>query len=80
MALTPPCAEQSILLPTLSNQPRLTAAEKADYFHHFLENRPAGRIGRRQLAIGCNSVVDAGLYTFSFARNGSTVAARYTFS
>ena len=37
-------AERSILLPTVSNKPRLTPAEKEDYFHHFLENRPSGRI------------------------------------
>lgn len=30
--------ERSILLPTVSNKPRLTPAEKEDYFHHFLEN------------------------------------------
>jgi hypothetical protein len=29
-------AERSILLPTVSNKPRLTPAEKEDYFHHFL--------------------------------------------
>src|SRR5574337_1620414 len=36
-------AERSILLPTVSNKPRLTAAEKEDYFHHFLEDRPSGK-------------------------------------
>mgnify|MGYP003379534964 FL=1 len=37
-------AERSILLPTVSNKPRLTSAEKEDYFHHFLENQPSGKI------------------------------------
>jgi hypothetical protein len=37
-------AERSILLPTVSNKPRLTPAEKEDYFHHFLENRPSERL------------------------------------
>src|SRR5690606_17476716 len=30
-------ADRSILLPTVSNQPRRTAAEKEDYFVHFLK-------------------------------------------
>ena len=37
-------AERSILLPTVSNKPRLTPAEKEDYFHHFLEDRPSERL------------------------------------
>jgi len=40
-------AERSILLPTVSNKPRLTLAEKEDYFHHFLENQPSGKIDLR---------------------------------
>src|SRR5208283_5782098 len=46
-------AEQSILLPTVSNKPRLTPAEKEDYFHHFLENKPVGKIDSRTIEIGC---------------------------
>jgi hypothetical protein len=35
-------ASKSILLPTVSNQPRMTAAEKTDYFHHSRRSdRPA---------------------------------------
>ena len=33
--------KDSILLPTVSNKPRLTAAEKDDYFVHFMEKKPA---------------------------------------
>ena len=73
-------AERSILLPTLSNKPRLTAAEKEDYFHHFLENGPSGEVTFRVMDIGCNYAVDSGLYTFTFAKTGRTVAARYTFT
>lgn len=73
-------AGRSILLPTVSNQPRLTAAEKEDYFHHFLKNKPAGKIDSRMIEIGCNSAVDAGLYTFTFKTNGAEVKARYTFT
>ena len=73
-------AEHSLLLPTLSNKPRLSAAEKEDYFHHFLENRPAGRIDMRFVEIGCNTATDSGLYTFTFAKTGASVSARYTFT
>ena len=73
-------AERSILLPTVSNKPRLTPAEKEDYFHHFLENRPFGKIDFRFVEIGCNTAFDAGLYTFTFATTGQSVRARYTFT
>jgi len=73
-------AEHSILLPTVSNKPRVTAAEKEDYFHHFLENEPSGHIDFRWTQIGCNSAVDAGLYTFNFAKTGTQVHARYTYT
>lgn len=73
-------AERSILLPTVSNRPRLTPAEKEDYFHHFLEDRPSGTIDLRFIEIGCNSAVDAGLYTFVFAKTGAKVSARYSYT
>jgi len=73
-------AGRSILLPTVSDKPRLTAAEKEDYFEHFLEDGPSGKIDLRTVEIGCNSAVDAGLYTFTFAKTGSRVSGRYTFT
>ena len=73
-------AERSILLPTLSNQPRLTPAEKEDYFRYFLKNGPSGQVDMRQIELGCNSAVDSGLYTFRFAKTGATVQARYTYA
>jgi uncharacterized protein (TIGR02246 family) len=73
-------AERSILLPTVSNKPRLTQEEKEDYFHHFLENRPSGKIDMRSIELGCNSAVDAGLYTFTFAKTGAMVKARYSYT
>jgi hypothetical protein len=73
-------AERSILLPTVSNKPRLTPAEKEDYFHHFLQNRPFGKIALRFVEIGCNTAVDAGLYTFTFAKTGAVVPGRYSYT
>ena len=73
-------AEQSVLLPTVSNTPRLTPAEKEDYFHHFLENLPSGVINSRTIMINCNTAVDTGLYTFTMAKTGAVVPARYTYT
>ena len=73
-------AERSVLLPTVSNKPRLTAAEKEDYFHHFLENKPVGKINSRTIEIGCNTAVDTGLYTFTFGTTGAQIKARYTYT
>ena len=73
-------ATKSILLPTVSNTPRLTAAEKEDYFHHFLEDKPFGKIDLRAIELGCNTAVDAGLYTFTFAKTGAVVRGRYSYT
>ena len=72
-------APKSVLLPTVSNKPRLTAEEKLDYFAHFLPGKPVGTIDSRTIEVDCNTALDAGLYTFKFG-DGSTVKARYTFT
>ena len=72
-------ATRSILLPTVSNTPRRTPEERRDYFEMFLQKKPQGVIDERQVELGCNSAVDAGVYTFTFG-DGSTVAARYPFT
>lgn len=72
-------ADRSVLLPTLSNVPRLSTAAKVDYFAHFLSRQPVGAIDSRTIDIDCNSAVDAGLYTFRFG-DGSQAQARYTFT
>jgi uncharacterized protein (TIGR02246 family) len=73
-------AEKSTLLPMVSNQPRLTPAEKEDYFQRFLENGPSGKIYKRSIFLGCHSAVDAGLYSFTFCKTGAIVNARYTYT
>jgi uncharacterized protein (TIGR02246 family) len=73
-------AEHSVLLPTVSNKPRLTEAEKEDYFRHFLESKPAGKIDSRTIEIDCNTALDTGLYTFTFGATGTQVRARYTYT
>lgn len=73
-------AMNSILLPTLSNTPRVTPAAQEEYFHHFLENQPSGHIDWRQIKIDCTTAVDIGLYTFTFRKTGGELKARYTFT
>ncbi|MEJ2587644.1 MAG: SgcJ/EcaC family oxidoreductase [Deltaproteobacteria bacterium] len=73
-------AEASILLPTASNKPRLTRAEKVDYFEHFLQDGPSGEIALRRIDIDHNMAVDSGLYTFRFANTGAEIEARYSFT
>ncbi|WP_426140830.1 SgcJ/EcaC family oxidoreductase [Pseudomonas sp. DWP3-1-2] len=69
----------AVLLPTLSNQLRLDEAARIDYFTFFLDKKPEGKIDSRRIQIGCNSAIDTGLYTFTFA-DKSTAQARYTFT
>lgn len=73
-------APTSLLLPTVSSRPRFTTLDKEDYFHHFLENGPVGRIDSREIEIDCNTAIDTGLYTFTFKKTGAAVRARYTFT
>lgn len=72
-------APHSVLLPTVSNKPRLTPDEQKDYFEHFLKNKPVGHIDFRDIMIDCNTAIDIGLYTFTYG-DGSKVKARYTFT
>jgi uncharacterized protein (TIGR02246 family) len=72
-------APKSVLLPTVSNKPRITAEEKEDYFTYFLKGKPVGSIDSRTIEIDCNTALDTGLYTFHFA-DGSVVNARFTYT
>jgi uncharacterized protein (TIGR02246 family) len=73
-------ADRSILLATVSNTPRLTPAEKVAYFESFLDNKPSGVIDQRFIKIACNTALDAGVYTFTFAKTGAVVKARYSYT
>lgn len=69
----------AVLLPTLSNRPRLTNRERQDYFKDFLKKKPYGKVDSRTIRLGCNKAIDTGTYTFSF-KDGSKVSARYTYT
>ena len=73
-------AEDAVLLPTVSNVARLSRSEIQDYFEHFLEKKPLGKVDQRNVKFGCNKITDAGIYTFRIIDAGKTdyVPARYT--
>ncbi len=73
--------EDAVLLPTVSNVPRLSRSEIEDYFKHFLQKKPLGKVKQRNVKLGCNKITDAGVYTFRIIDAGKTefVPARYTF-
>lgn len=77
-------ADPSILLPTASDEARLSKDRKLDYFKKFLEHEPTGTIDldpdTSMIEIGCNIAVDSGLYTFEYKKpKRRTVFARYSF-
>ena len=72
-------AVKSVLLPTVSNTPQLTPAQKEEYFVSSLKNKPVGKIDSRTIQIDCNTAIDTGLYTFTFG-DGNQVKARYTYT
>ncbi|MDO3445640.1 SgcJ/EcaC family oxidoreductase [Agrobacterium sp. V1] len=72
-------ASDAVLLPTLSNKPRLTQEERKEYFVDFLKKHPHGEIDSRSIKLGCNEALDTGIYTFTL-KDGSKVPARYTFT
>ncbi len=75
-------AKDAVLLPTVSNKPRTDHAGIKDYFEHFVQKSPKGKIDTRTIHIGCNEAYDVGTYTFTLTDSeGHTqdVAARYTY-
>ncbi|MGA9855218.1 MAG: SgcJ/EcaC family oxidoreductase [Gammaproteobacteria bacterium] len=76
------CQPGGVLLPTVSNQVRTNRSEIADYFVHFLELKPAGKIDKAYIRIlGPDTAVNSGVYTFHLIKDGkpTEVQARYTF-
>lgn len=69
----------AVLLPTMSNRVRLSQTERIEYFVKFLKNKPVGKIDSRTVKIYCDSAIDIGTYTFTFA-DGTRVSSRYTFT
>ena len=71
--------DDAVLLPTMSNTPRLTRDAKRDYFVHFMEKHPVGSINSRAVRIGCNDAIASGLY-LQVRRRPFGGRARYTYA
>lgn len=76
-------APDAVLLPTLSDVPRMERAGIEDYFRDFLKKHPRGSIDSRTIRIGCNEAFDVGTYTFMVdgpaAGERVPVKARFSF-
>ena len=74
-------AEDAILIPTLSSQIRHTHSEIREYFEHFLEKEPEGRVEEQNIRIYGDIAINSGLYTFTVKGDGAPeeVRARFTF-
>lgn len=75
-------AEDGVLLPTVSNQPRSNRPEMTDYFEHFQKLSPRGVINEQYIQVlDANTAVNSGIYTFDVVRAGQAdfVVARYNF-
>ena len=75
-------APNAVLLPTVSNQIRTNHAEIVDYFAHFLQSKPQGKIDRGIITVmDPQTAINTGIYTFTLTQNGQPqhVQARYTF-
>ncbi len=82
-AVTRVYTPDAILIPTVTNDPRVGTEAIRAYFVDFLKKQPQGAIRDRIIRIGCNVALDAGTYVFTLKGDqpGSTiqVPARYTF-
>lgn len=75
-------APDAILLPTVSNQVRHNHKEIAEYFDHFLDKKPIGKLDEQNVRfLGNDIAINSGVYTFTLNHEESpkSVQARYTF-
>ena len=72
---------EGILLPTVSPKVRHNREEIADYFEHFLEKNPVGKITEANVRIYGDIAINSGLYVFELdSEDGRVeVGARFTF-
>ncbi len=57
-------ADNAVLLPTLSNQPRMNHQTMRAYFVEFLKKKPVASINQTFINLGCNWASNTGIYTF----------------
>jgi uncharacterized protein (TIGR02246 family) len=74
-------APDAVLLPTVSNKVRHNHEEIKDYFQHFEELKPSGKINEQNIRIFGPMAINSGIYTFTLTKDGkqTEVKARFTF-
>jgi uncharacterized protein (TIGR02246 family) len=72
-------SKNAILLPTVSDTPRMTKEQITDYFVNFLKMKPQGVITQGVTVSGEDWCKDAGVYEFTMGATGDKVMARYSF-
>lgn len=75
-------APDAILLPTVSNRVRHNHDEIKDYFEHFLDKKPVGKLDEQNVRLLGNDIaINSGIYTFTLnhEERPRDVQARYTF-
>ena len=72
-------AKNSVLLPTVSDVPRVDYEGRKDYFDNFLKNKPQGKILESYVQVGEGWCEDVGIYEFSMQATGGKVRGRYSF-
>lgn len=67
-------------LPTLSKKFKTKKKEVAEYFQHFLKNKPRVKILKDKIqTISQNCYIHSGLYNFFLEKRKKTIKARFTF-
>lgn len=72
-------AKETILLPTVSDEPRKDYDSIKAYFVDFLKKKPQGVLLDSKVIKGENYALDAGVYEFTMGATGDKVKARYTY-
>lgn len=72
-------AKETILLPTVSNTPRMDYDSIKAYFVDFLQRKPQGVLLESKVIKGDDWALDAGIYEFTMGATGDKVKARYTY-
>jgi uncharacterized protein (TIGR02246 family) len=72
-------ASTSVLLPTVSDEPRTDYDGIKSYFVDFLKKKPQGVIVESNVIQGEDWCMDAGIYEFTMGATGDKVKARYTY-
>ena len=75
-------AEDAVLLPMVSSEPRIGRQAIRAYFEEYLRRHPQGLINMRSIIVGCNVASDIGMYTYRLTgrRTGTreAIGGRYS--